>query len=706
MSVVKQSKLVKLMKFFEKNISKGENAEYSIPDLWNCFDYRGEEKRNTDYGVIFVNPYRFYCDCIKYYILPNRNPDIDYGLSISSITNNYKLGADYIGGDWIKKSSIYSMHIRTSTSWDHDGSGYLEDSDKYGFKETGTFIKTIALIPLLKKMGINVLYLLPIVQHSKKFKKGEIGSPYAVKNFYHLDSELKDTITGKAFTIEEEFSALVEACHIMGIRVMMDIIPRTCARDNELIMEHPDWFYWIRKKDIEWYKPPYVPGAASAEKPTHENLHLIYESSEVWDVIKKFTVSPDQFNPEKWDELKKLYAKDNSIDFLDFIENEIGLTTAPAFSDCLNDPQPPWSDITYFRLYMDHPKESRYFMRDPYQAPYILYDTIKANLFKGDYRNEGLWDTLSNIIPHFQKKFGIDGARVDMGHALPEELVQQILYKPREKDPDFAFIAEELLVSGAEAARKAGYNMIIGYGWWLEPRTYDHKIHEFMYDSIYFKAPVYACAETSDTPRVAARDGGRFLSKLVTIMNQFVPNAVPYINSGLELYETQPMNTGLDCRPDEAYRLDGSDPYNGKLAFFDKYQLHWTNPLRWDIPDTLEEVSKYRRMFIDTFTDINNFIPLGFGDPKLPAIGLGWMISGRRWQEYDNLFLAIANTDLANDRQFTVDIREARNIAGNSARKAWLAFSASEWSHDIYDFDENGNLKLWFKPSEVKLIIM
>lgn len=706
MSESKKSRLIRLMEYLEKNVDKGEEIKYCVPDLWDCFHYNGEEKETTEDGLVYVNPYKFYYSCIKDYILTDSDSEIDYSKSIANITHFSKSSADYLPGDWIKKSSIYSMHIRTSTSWDHNGSGYLEDENEYGLKETGTFIKTICLLPLLKKLGTDVLYLLPLTKHSLKNKKGEIGSPYSVKSFFELDPELKDTITGGEFTIDDEFGALVEACHMVGIKVMIDIIPRTCSRDNDLIMDHPDWFYWIRVKDLPYYKTPYVPGASSSEKPSLNNLHLIYQSWEVWDLIKKFTVSPDQYDSEKWAELKKLYEEDNSIDFLDFIEKEIGLTTAPAFPDCLNDPQPPWSDVTFLRLYMDHPVPSRHFMRDSDQAPYILFDTIKSNIFKGEIRNAELWSKLSCIIPHFQKNFGVDGARVDMGHALPEELVQMILHNARGIDKEFSFIAEELVVDGAEAARKAGYNMIIGSGFIDEPRVFEHQTHKFMYDSVYIKVAVYACGETSDTPRIAAREGGEPLSKLVTIMNQFIPNAVPFINSGLELYETQPMNTGLDCRPDEAYRLNPSDPYFGKLAFFDKYQLHWTNELRWDLPDTLEEVSKFRKLFIDTFTETNNFIPLGCGDVMLSFIGLGWIISNRKYQGNDNLFLAIANTDIMNEREFTIDLVEARKIARNSSRKAWLAYSSCEESRELYEFDVNGNLKLKFKPTEVKLIML
>ena len=37
-----------------------------------------------------------------------------------------------------------------------------------------------------------------------------------------------------------------------------------------------------------------------------------------------------------------------------------------------------------------------------------------------------------------------------MGHSLPSELVHRIIEMPRESDPEFCFIAEELYPIGAE----------------------------------------------------------------------------------------------------------------------------------------------------------------------------------------------------------------------------------------------------------------
>ncbi|MGH4120571.1 alpha-amylase family glycosyl hydrolase [Clostridium sp.] len=703
---MENSSIKKLMNVLKKKIHNGKDIKYAVPELWNCFGYNGEEKKEYGNGVIYVNPYKFYYDCIHEYIMKDYNDKIDYNKSLSIIKNDFKNEYGYLGGDWKKKSSIYSMHIRTSTSWDHNGSGALENINGEGFKETGTFVKTLALLPLLKKMGIDTIYLLPISEYSNKFKKGGMGSPYAIKNFFKIDHNLKDTMTGNEFTIEEEFKAFVEACHILRIRVMIDVIPRTAARNNDLILEHPDWFYWIKTSDVDNYSAPYVEGVAPADKPSYDNLDLIYKSEQVWNHIKKFCESPNITDSEKWELLKKCCVQNPELDLLEKIEKEFGLTTAPAFADCLNDPQPAWSDITFLKLYMDHPNAAKRYVTDEAQAPYILFDTIKGDLFKGDIENTELWNIISGIIPYYQNSFGIDGARVDMGHALPSELVQMVLQKPRKIDSDFSFIAEELLVEGAEKSRNAGYNMIIGYGWWLEPRIFEHKTHEFMYNSINYKAPVFACAETPDTPRIAAREGGRILSKLVTVMNQFMPNAVPFINSGLELYETQPMNTGLDCRHDEKYRLSPEDAYNGKLAFFEKYSLHWDNPYRWDLPDTLEIVSKIRVQFSDTIANTENYIPVNFGEPETPAIGLAYVVEGKRWRQGDNVIMAVCNTDLYNEREFTLNLENIRQYSGNVSKKAWLAFSPNEWSHDIFDFDENYNLYLRFKPGEVKIIMM
>lgn len=677
---------------------------YTVPDLWNCFGFQAD--RTTPWGELLVNPYSFYRSAIEDYVLKTASysEKTDYTQPLSKLVPVTEAEKN---GDWMRQASVYSMMVRTSTAWDHDRSGDLETENLYGLKETGTFIKSIALLPLLKKMGINTVYLLPISQFSLRDKKGDLGSPYAVSSFCNIDPALYDEMIPE-LTLEEQFQAFVEACHIAGMRVAIDFIPRTNSVESELILDHPDWFYWIHLDQKQNYFPPHVPNVGGNTQPTEELLPFVYQSHDVWEHIRRFTTAPNMTDPKAWAAFVKNYKKNpHPNGLLSAIEEQFGITVAPAFSDHINDPQPPWTDVTFFRLYNDHPAAAQNFVSSE-QAPYILFDTIKGNAFKGHVPNQGLWDTLSNVLPFYQKNFGIDGARIDMGHALPSELVTQILTTARTFDADFAFIAEELYASKAWEARHNGYNMIIGQGFFKQPRIWDHQMHNFMFESRHLPCPVFAAGETHDSPRLAAREGGRTLSKMLTALNMFMPNGIPFINSGQEVYETQPMNTGLDCRPNEAYMLDHKDPYNGKLALFDKVTFHWLNDNRWDLADMLESLSTIRNNHLATLLDMDAFLPIGFDSFTNHGLGFGYAIKTEGHQDYDNMLVVFANTDVYTHHDFTINLSELRHKAGNNARHANVLHSTVNWSDELWDdaFDHNWNLPVSLAPGEVRVFLI
>ncbi|MGI1822313.1 alpha-amylase [Exiguobacterium sp. TRN 1102] len=673
--------------------NKRTNFTYEIPSLWNRMRFHSEPVRD---GVERVNPYDFLLETIEKTIFPYAHESRDYHTSIALADGHLQTG-----GDWIKRASVYSMQVRTSTSWDHDGSGYVERENSVGMKDTGTFVKALAMIPHLLYMGIDTLFLLPISQHSYKNKKGEFGSPYAVQDFFAIDEELKETLTGDEMTVEEEFAAFVEACHMVGIRVVIDVIPRTCARDNRLILENPEWFYWIPLTEVDYYHPPYVPGIGENVKPEFAFLPMVYNSEDVWQHLRRFSMAPNLIDAEKWDRVRNTLLEHPEENVLAMIEREFGLTTAPAFSDCINDPQPPWSDVTYFRLFLDHPLAAAPYVNDANIAPYILFDSIKSNQFRGNEINEPLWEMLADIIPHYQREYGIDGARIDMGHALPVDLAQRILEQPRAIDSNFSFIAEELIESGAWAAKDAGYNMIIGYGFYKEPRFNTHETHQFLYDSRFLPLPVFAAGETADTRRLATREGGRKASRLLTVLNGFMPNGVPMTNSGLELYETQPMNTGLDCRLEEAYQLFPTDPYFGKLAFFDAYQFHWDHPERDEMIEVMHQVAEIRRRWLDVLVDPNHFEPLILNEPFAPFIGFAWLRP-----ETNDTLLVVANTNMVDALRGVVTLDGVRRRNWNASCFAEMVYSPDSWPYAEHSFDDNWNLVVDLKPGEVKVYEM
>jgi len=509
MVLIKNSSLNKLMVKLEKRISLGEGIRYSVPDLWNCFGYKGQEKSVDEKGITLVNPYKFYFSCINDFIMPKKDITRDYNKSISQMLCNVNEKKEYLGGDWIIKKSVYAMDVRISTCWNHSSNE---------FKDSGTFLKTIALLPLLKKMGITTLYLGSI---SKSFS--------AVENLFVIDSDLKDTIQGEDFTVEEEFRALVEACHILDIRIIIDIVPK------------------------------------------------------------------------------------------------------------------------YIKL-----------------AENIIDETLR--------------DTLLNSTEYYQNNFGIDGVRLDIGQALPGEFINKVVESSRRIDNDFCFIIEGCIEDIADSHRKNGCNMVSNYNWDLEARIFECKTYEFMYGLSKFKSPIFAFAETMDTPRIAAREGGKTLSKFLTTLNEFLPNSVPIITSGIEVYETKSLNSNL--------------------------ALGWSDDNRWDIPDTLETLTKIKNEFLETFTNPENFLHINFESPYTTAVGLAYVVEGKRWMASDNVIIIVGNADLYNNREYTLFLDNVRNESGNVSKRAWLMYSQNEWSHDIYDFDHQSDLQLSFKPGEVKVLIM
>jgi len=94
---------------------KRTDLHYEIPSLWNRMRFLSEPVRD---GVERVNPYDFLIETIEKGILPHAVDGRDYTESVAKADAYLETG-----GDWIKRASVYSMQVRTSTSWDHDGSG-------------------------------------------------------------------------------------------------------------------------------------------------------------------------------------------------------------------------------------------------------------------------------------------------------------------------------------------------------------------------------------------------------------------------------------------------------------------------------------------------------------------------------------------------------------------------------------------------------
>jgi len=641
--------LREILKYLKEKEEK--RIPYFVPKQWIPEGYDGwVEEINGKYSV---RPYEFFSKVIEN-VLERAREGIDYSLPLSKIEGKENR-------DWIKKSTMYISLPRMTTSYNHKGFGRFEPVDIFGYKESGTFLKMIAILPYLKRFKVNTLYLLPVSQSSEVFKKGEVGSPYAVKDPLKIDTIYHDPLL-EDFEVDDEFKALVEACHILGIRVVLDFIPRTAARDSNLILKHPEWFYWIRIEDLQGYSPPKIPGRGF-KIPEKEDIPCIYSLESVKKHLSKFTRSPKEIDPQKWENFVKNVKED---DFLRELVEVFGVITPPGFSDWINDPQPTWDDVTFLRLFLDHPKEASKYVRED-QPPYVLFDVIKASKFPGNIPNEELWEYLENVIPHYQGKFGIDGVRLDMGHALPKELERRIIDKARSEDPAFVFIAEELQMENDAKAKESGYDAIIGNSWWALPRIPEQTYTFYQSMAPRLMIPYMAAAETPDTPRITGRKP-EVLAKLVPFLCAFSPNGIFVINSGQELGERQPMNLGLDTDINQKLSLDPEDQFFGKLAFFDHYALHW-DEAEEDIMKFLEKLSNVREEFLDILID---------GEYK--PVYLSWQdgktANASFWKENTGL-IVLANLDVRSPR--TMDVIVSMTLGKEVVVKECMEWKGENW---------------------------
>lgn len=504
------------------------------------------------------------------------------------------------------RHSMYCMLIGMITAWDH----YQKDQIC-----PGTFMKTICLLPRLKSYGIDVISLLPVFERSDRYKKGKNGSPYAIKNILKIDNSLHEPLLGSFSEelLELELKAFVEACHGMGMKVMMDFAFRTAARDSDLILDHPDWFYWIKLKYAKTIAVPAIDGYTKPLQVNDKTLPALYASKGVKEYLSSFVPNPRETDVQKWEVLIRR-QKETGENILDLIENECGITTLPAFSDVLNDTQPKWTDVTYLRYYF-HPNEKAAAYIDVHQPPYIMQDGVKLNLYPGRGANKQLFQYICDVIPYYQERFGIDGARLDMGHALPTDLNREIIDRAISRNKGFLFWSEEFEPEKSRISKQNGFHFITGKVWSiyrdLEKKSFNRRLlKEYLLKS---ELPVAAALETPDTPRAAwLWQNKRKLEQLV-LLNCFLPNTIPFWNSGFDVLELQPMNLGLDNTEDGRFVLEPDDPMYGRLAFFDPYRLHWASTEQVWVQNLLKTAARLRQRFISLISRRECFVEI----PKL-----------------------------------------------------------------------------------------
>lgn len=105
------------------------------------------------------------------------------------------------------------------------------------YSPEGTFNAFTKDIPQLKKMGVDILWLMPLYPISVKDRKGSLGSYYAIQNYTKVNPH---------FGTLEDVKKLVKTAHKNGLYVIFDWVANHTGRDHVWLTEHPD--FYVRDK--------------------------------------------------------------------------------------------------------------------------------------------------------------------------------------------------------------------------------------------------------------------------------------------------------------------------------------------------------------------------------------------------------------------------------------------------------------------------
>lgn len=127
--------------------------------------------------------------------------------------------------DWVRRAVVYEVNVRQ-------------------YSAAGNFAGVTADLPRLRQLGVDVLWLMPVHPIGERNRKGPLGSPYAVRDYFGINPE---------FGTEADFRELIEAAHAQGFRVILDWVGNHTSWDNPLATAHPQ--YYVRDAEGAFTPP-------------------------------------------------------------------------------------------------------------------------------------------------------------------------------------------------------------------------------------------------------------------------------------------------------------------------------------------------------------------------------------------------------------------------------------------------------------------
>jgi glycosidase len=125
--------------------------------------------------------------------------------------------------DWVRDGVVYEIFPRV-------------------FSPEGNFNGITAQLDRLMDLGVTILWLMPIHQTGQENKKGSIGSPYAVRDYYSINPD---------YGTKEDLRRLISEAHKRRLKVIIDIVANHTSWDSVMI-KTPDFYKHDAQGKIIW----------------------------------------------------------------------------------------------------------------------------------------------------------------------------------------------------------------------------------------------------------------------------------------------------------------------------------------------------------------------------------------------------------------------------------------------------------------------
>jgi len=136
-----------------------------------------------------------------------------------------------------------NFHTNTIPAWSRNLTIYEVNLRQY--TPGGTFSEFREHLPRLQRLGVGILWFMPLQPIGILNRKGSLGSYYSIRDYTAVD---------EAYGTMDEFISLVNEIHEMGMYVILDWVANHTAWDHHWIKDHPEYY---RLNSNGHFTPPF-----------------------------------------------------------------------------------------------------------------------------------------------------------------------------------------------------------------------------------------------------------------------------------------------------------------------------------------------------------------------------------------------------------------------------------------------------------------